>query len=318
MALVKFGGGITQMSGSIAGNTFARNRAGNYVRARTKPVNPNTIAQGLCRTAVSMLTARWHDIVSSDQRIAWGTFAAAVAAKNKLGETTYNTGFNHFIRGNASRNRLGLTIINDGPTTLAMPSKDTTLALLLSAPTQELSITYDDALDWAGETGSYMLVFMGQPQLATRNFFAGPWKYAGLIAGVTGSPPASPQLVAAPFVITPGQKVFIYATIVRADGRVSERTFTNSEVALSYTMGAGGTPDPAGLFTVTGMFNNKPYLVSDVPGYHIWWDGVDRWVCSVLLGTEGAAFFDRTDPDITGEYIHGGTATGDPILGLTP
>ncbi|GAI58374.1 unnamed protein product, partial [marine sediment metagenome] len=39
MALVKYGGGITQMSGSIAGNTFARNRYGNYVRSRTKPIN---------------------------------------------------------------------------------------------------------------------------------------------------------------------------------------------------------------------------------------------------------------------------------------
>ena len=41
MALVKYGGGIIQMSGSMAGNTFARNRYGNYMRARTKPVNPN-------------------------------------------------------------------------------------------------------------------------------------------------------------------------------------------------------------------------------------------------------------------------------------
>ncbi|GAH50296.1 unnamed protein product, partial [marine sediment metagenome] len=45
MALVKLGGGIVQISGSIAGNTFARNRFGNYMRSRTKPVNPNSTRQ---------------------------------------------------------------------------------------------------------------------------------------------------------------------------------------------------------------------------------------------------------------------------------
>ncbi|GAH13494.1 unnamed protein product, partial [marine sediment metagenome] len=49
MSLVKYGGGIVQMSGSIAGNTFARNRYGNYVRARTKPINPNSDRQVVVR-----------------------------------------------------------------------------------------------------------------------------------------------------------------------------------------------------------------------------------------------------------------------------
>ncbi|GAH28464.1 unnamed protein product, partial [marine sediment metagenome] len=38
MALVKYGAGIIQMSGSIAGDVHARNRFGNYIRPRTKPV----------------------------------------------------------------------------------------------------------------------------------------------------------------------------------------------------------------------------------------------------------------------------------------
>ncbi|GAI01350.1 unnamed protein product, partial [marine sediment metagenome] len=45
MALIKYGGGIVQISGSIAGTVFARNKMGNYARPRTKPVNPRTARQ---------------------------------------------------------------------------------------------------------------------------------------------------------------------------------------------------------------------------------------------------------------------------------
>ena len=31
MALIKYGGGIVHASGSLAGNTFARNKYGNYM-----------------------------------------------------------------------------------------------------------------------------------------------------------------------------------------------------------------------------------------------------------------------------------------------
>ena len=60
MALIKYGGGIVDMSGSIAGNTHARNRFGNYMRARTKPVNPNSDRQVAIRAIVSYLAEFWQ------------------------------------------------------------------------------------------------------------------------------------------------------------------------------------------------------------------------------------------------------------------
>jgi hypothetical protein len=99
-ALVKMGGGIVGMSGSIAGNTFARNRSGNYVRARTKPVNTNTQAQQDIRGVMSYLTNYWSVTLSTAERTGWATYANAIAMKNRLGESIYLTGFNHFIRSN--------------------------------------------------------------------------------------------------------------------------------------------------------------------------------------------------------------------------
>jgi len=111
MALVKFGGGVVQMSGSIAGDTFARNRYGNYCRARTKPTNPNTSRQQDVRASLAFLTDRWSNTLTALQRAAWNLYGDSVAMTNRLGETTKLTGFNHYIRSNIERKRIvGSTI----------------------------------------------------------------------------------------------------------------------------------------------------------------------------------------------------------------
>jgi len=93
MALIKFGGGVVQMSGSIAGNTYARNRYGNYVRARTKPVNPKTDRQSVIRTAMQLLTTRWAQTLTAAQRTAWNLYASNVNMTNFTGD-----GHSHTMR----------------------------------------------------------------------------------------------------------------------------------------------------------------------------------------------------------------------------
>ncbi|GAH66828.1 unnamed protein product, partial [marine sediment metagenome] len=122
-ALVKYGGGIIQMSGSIAGNTHARNRYGNYVRARTKPVNPNSARQIKIRAVIAELTERWLNTLTDNQRTAWATYAAAIAMKNKLGETIHLSGFNHYIRSNAGYLDAVAQYFDDGPEELTLPDQ---------------------------------------------------------------------------------------------------------------------------------------------------------------------------------------------------
>lgn len=231
MALIKFGGGVVQASGSIGGNVHARNRFGNYIRPRTKPVNPNSIEQGNVRESLSFLAEFWHSGLSAAQRIAWGTYANAVAMKNRLGETIYPTGFNHFIRSNVELKRHALTVVEDGPTELALPEKDPTLAVEGSAATGNLSVTFDNALGWANEAEGHLFVYQGQPQLVTRNFFNGPWRFTGSVDGDAETPPTSPDDMTAPFTLVEGQKVWIYARIARADGRLSEPMYAACTVA---------------------------------------------------------------------------------------
>ena len=187
MALIKYGGGIIQMSGSIAGNTYARNRFGNYARARTKPVNPNTDLQDQYRSAVASLTQRWAQTVTAAQRAAWNLYGNNVNMLNRLGEVVHLTGFNHYIRSNV------------------------------------MLVTFDDTMDWDNETGGYLYLFQGVPQNPQRNFFDGPWRNYGMVSGVTGTPVVSPQVGAVQFAIAEGQRQWVYARIQRADGRLSEK-----------------------------------------------------------------------------------------------
>lgn len=222
MALVKFGGGIIEMRGAIAGNVFSRNKGGNYVRAKTTPINPNTALQQVVRAAMAFLTERWSSILTAGQRTAWNLYGASVQVTNRLGESVNISGFNHYIRSNMIRKQKNAAIIDDGPIVFEIPEQDPTMSIAVSEATQQITITYDDAMDWADEDGGFLISFQGSPQNGQRTFFGGPWRWFDTVAGVNGLPPASPKVGAAQFAVSEGQRQWIYARILRADGRISE------------------------------------------------------------------------------------------------
>lgn len=222
MALVKYGGGIIQMAGSIAGNVYARNRYGNYARARTKPTNPNSPGQQEVRAAIAWLVDHWSQTLTPAQRTAWGLYADSVNMLNKLGEVMHLSGFNHFCRSNATRKRNEDTVIIDAPTIFEIPAHDPTLSFVCDEISQDISVTFDNTLGWANETNAHLYLYCGSPQNAQRNYFAGPWKFLGVVDGDDTTPPTSPAAIASPFVLTEGQRIWIYARISRADGRLSE------------------------------------------------------------------------------------------------
>jgi len=165
----------------------------------------------------------WSATLTPAQRIAWGTYAAAIAMKNRLGESVYLTGFNHFLRGNMEAYNRSLTVADDGPTELTLPAKEVAFGVSGSVATQLIIATFTESTEWALEVGAHLLIYMGVPRGQTRRFFNGPWRYLGKIAGVTTPGAQSPATgIAAPFTLVLGQLVTCYARIRRADGRISE------------------------------------------------------------------------------------------------
>lgn len=86
MALVRYGNGVSELRGSIAGNVFSRGRAGAIVRNRTTPVNPNTQAQADFRYLFSQTAANYTTLTKSQQE-AWTEYAQMLTFwRNRLGE----------------------------------------------------------------------------------------------------------------------------------------------------------------------------------------------------------------------------------------
>ena len=309
------------MSGSIAGNTHARNRFGNYMRARTKPVNPNTDRQAAARTMIRYLAEQWREDPMDDaKRLAWATYANGVAWNNKLGETVKLTGFNHFIRSNAAMIAAGGSLVINGPPDIGLPPGDEAFAVTCNATTQKISVAFTDTFDWALETGAYLSVEMGMPQNATRNFFGGPWRFAAGIAGVDTTGVSTPQEIDPPFTLTPGQRVWCRAKIIRKDARVST-PFTAASALVTgalYKLNVAGTldPDMTGDYVAAGTLAEKTYYERSDGLYFIWWNDDDTsWYLTPILGAAGVlGHFTKADDPVNGEYTAVLPATGTPTV----
>ena len=226
MALVRFAEG-QQRSGSSGGTVFSHNRSGAYIRARSKPVNPNTARQVVVRNAVRALSIAWSAVLTQLQRDAWNVYAANVSWLNRLGETITLTGLNHFIRSNTPLLQNGLARIDDAPGQFNLATAELALVCSASEATQQVSVGFDAAADWANEDDAHQFVYMGLPQNESIAFFAGPYRLIGQIDGDGTTPPTSPELLAAAFPFVEGQRIWIRTRIIRADGRLSEFALTD-------------------------------------------------------------------------------------------
>jgi hypothetical protein len=228
MALIKPIHG--EMSGKIGGNVYARNKGGTYVRAWADPVQPGTARQLQVRQKMANAVLA-YSLIDAAKRAAWELYAANTPMVNRLGDTIYLTGQQHFCRSNvpvALAQELGssASLVLDGPTTFGLPAQAAGLVATVGEAAG-LSLAYDDSAGWANLTGSVAIIRIGRPRSPSRNFFKGPWRLTGFIDGDTAVPPVSPKVVAAnalAYVVTQGQRVGIGVRVFHADGRLSTET----------------------------------------------------------------------------------------------
>lgn len=207
--------------GKLGGNVFSRNRYGSYIRGWVKPVNPSSARQQIVRSIFQTLTELWNGTLTEAQRAAWNLYGNSVVVKDSTGGDIRLTGFSHYIRSNVPILQVGGTRVDDGPTTFSLPEADWTFSVVVDEATQKMTVTFDNALDWAIVVGGHLAVTMSQPRGEGREFIGGPYRYAGVVDGAV-VPPTSPASIDVPFAVAEGQKVECSARILGADGRVSE------------------------------------------------------------------------------------------------
>lgn len=221
--LLKPGPLTGEMSGSVGGLTFARNRGGQYCRQRSNPTNPNTYEQQLARTSLTIVVEAWGDQLTDAQRTGWETYAANITWLNRLGEEINITGQQCYVRTNSARLRAGLARIDDAPTTFSIG--DWNFAEVLATVdnvADTITLNYDDTEDWCDEDGSAMIIQVGNVVAGTINYYNSPFVVAGTIDGNSVTPPTSPDttiVVVGPLVA--GQQVPLRMRIAFADGRLS-------------------------------------------------------------------------------------------------
>lgn len=218
-----------QRSGSIGGTVWSRNSAGAYIRNRSVPVNPNTDRQVGIRNIIKALTIAWQNTLTQVQRDAWDVYAANVDWLNKLGQSITLTGLNHYVRCNTPRMQVALARVDAAPGIFNLATAEQALGGSASEALQQITTTFDDTAAWTTETGGFQAFYMGIPQNGSIKFFGGPWR---LLDGQFGQDapngePSSPRVVATPWPIVEGQRIWIRTRVGRADGRLSEHARVN-------------------------------------------------------------------------------------------
>lgn len=211
---------VTQVSGSIGGMTGSHNRGGLYFRARTIPVNTNTLQQQAVRGALANVATSWGSELTAGQRAGWNVYGDNVPIFNALGDPLFLSGVNHFVRSNVPRLQAGLPRVDDAPTVFNLGTFTQPALASLASPTTS-TLSFDNGDDWANEDDSAMLVYVSRPAEASINFFAGPYRLAGSILGDSVTPPSSPAAIITPFPFATGNQVFFRVRVTRADGRLS-------------------------------------------------------------------------------------------------
>lgn len=128
MALVNLGTTVVGISGTAAGLTFARNKAGTYCKTWARPSNPKSSYQVDWRAVWTTFAPAWRGM-STPERLAWNTLAATPPEtdRNPFSTVVLRSGWQWFARINSRRSMQGL-----GPT-VTPPTSASQIAPVLTS-----------------------------------------------------------------------------------------------------------------------------------------------------------------------------------------
>lgn len=96
MARVTYGSGVTEFKGSVGGVTFQRNTSGPIIKHKTYFPNSPSEAQAIYQRNLAYLVSKWSTLTST-QRAAWDTYAAAHDHTNPWGEVRTISGYQWWL-----------------------------------------------------------------------------------------------------------------------------------------------------------------------------------------------------------------------------
>lgn len=120
MTKVKFSALVSDMRNKLNGSVLSKNRAGNYIRNKTTPVNPQTAFQQAIRQQLGSLSQQWRGLTQS-QRQGWINSAPNFPYYDIFGDRRELDGKSLFVKLNMNLLNAGQAVINDAPLPGSVP-----------------------------------------------------------------------------------------------------------------------------------------------------------------------------------------------------
>lgn len=98
---VKFGLIVTDGRGKLGGHVMSKNRAGNYVRTKVTPSNPNTSFQSSVRSILTQFSQAWRGLTQA-QRDSWNGAVDSYQGSDIFGDIKSPSGINLYIKLNSN------------------------------------------------------------------------------------------------------------------------------------------------------------------------------------------------------------------------
>lgn len=236
---------LSSASGSVAGSTYSRNASGAYIRNRSTPTNPNTLAQQAARSSFGSASNVWRSLTATQKQ----SFADQVANYpyiDALGQSkTYTPSQLCMTVNNRVKQMVGLTDI-DGGGFVAFPTITTMVPPVSIIFPEDCGVVYDISLGVMTLTvgladaltelpDGYEMIVDATP-LKSDGFYRPKNSDYRVIGGIgslfaspftTGVEITTPYLAAFPgSVITLGSNFYVRVTIIADNGMYSSSAYT--------------------------------------------------------------------------------------------
>ena len=140
MAIFTSGPAVAEISGSVSGTTFARNRGGAYMRQRAIPVTSTTAYALAAKNRVAVLSNAWAGLTDA-QRQAWTIFSQQHPSLNRLGRSITIPPLAYYIRINSRLLAASEAAIDDPPAD-GPPDPLATLTLAADIGAGDVDLTF--------------------------------------------------------------------------------------------------------------------------------------------------------------------------------
>lgn len=219
MAKVKFSALVSEMRNKLNGSVFSKNRAGNYLRNKVTPVNPQTASQSAVRALLASLTQGFKAL-TQNQIAAWNTAVANFQSTDIFGDLKTPSGINLYTKLNMNLALAGQSQLSDPPLPSAVVGVELDSPVSDSAPA---TLTIQSAL--AAVPTGHTLIIEATPQLSpAKNFVKSEFRVIGTRSAATTFPITATTDYTDKFgAPVAGQKVFVRVkTINNATGLASQ------------------------------------------------------------------------------------------------